>query len=302
MVAIFMTEPGSYTVVRAALLVLGATCLVVGSWETSAMARISPVDGFDTMAMPPLALAACTCSARICSVWYCIDRSIVSTMSSPLTAGNQLVLADRDRAALRVLGQGELAGPTGEHAVVLLLETRQPLVVDVDRTEQGAHHRTVGHGDGRLVEEGDTGELERRHLVGQRERHLAGQVAEPVVRHHLLLDGGHVEAEHGREAGRLGRRVGHELGIHEDRLLWHGQGQLVVVAVVDRSAISRQRLGVHGLGRARGEVVARVDDLQVGDLPDDDEEERGQAGEQQQQPLAASRPAVGSGAAGDDDS
>ncbi|MEZ5140911.1 MAG: hypothetical protein R2726_00080 [Acidimicrobiales bacterium] len=83
----FITEPGSYTPVSAALSALGRTSPELCSARTLAMARISPVRGLLTTAMAPLAPAAFTWSARIRSTSNCRLRSMVRTRSLPLTAG-----------------------------------------------------------------------------------------------------------------------------------------------------------------------------------------------------------------------
>ena len=249
-----MTEPGSYTVVRAALLVLGGDLL-----RSSGPGRRRPwpgsrrSTGLDTMAMPPLALAACDLVGQDL-LGLVLHRPVDGEDEVvALHRRDQLVLPDRDRAALRVLGERQLAGRAGEHACRTALETRQPLVVDVDRAEQRARHRPVGHGDRRLVEEGDARRARARPpcrpaATGD----LAGQVAEPVVGTQLLLDGRRRPAPSTRrERGRLGRRVGHQLGIHEDRTSRARTWPARCGCGRRSSPIGRQRLGVHRLRRAR---------------------------------------------------
>ena len=85
-----MTEPGSYWVVRAALLVPITTSPVSGSVTTLAMARTSPVPGLVTMAMPPLASLARTWSASAVSASYWIARSMVRVRFCPGTAATRL--------------------------------------------------------------------------------------------------------------------------------------------------------------------------------------------------------------------
>ena len=85
-----ITEPGSYWVVSAALLVPTTTSPVSGSVTTLAIASTSPVPGLVTMAMPPLASVARTWLARAVSASYWISRSRVSVRVWPGTAGTRL--------------------------------------------------------------------------------------------------------------------------------------------------------------------------------------------------------------------
>ena len=87
MVMTLLTEPGSKVVVSDALFDDGSAGRSApsgrGSAVTLAMARISPVAGRLTMAMPPFAPVAATRSASTRSASYCIARSRVSTRSLP---------------------------------------------------------------------------------------------------------------------------------------------------------------------------------------------------------------------------
>ena len=134
---------------------------------------------------------------------------------------DELVLADGDRAPLRVLGQGELPRPPGQQRVVLRFEARQALVVDVDRTEQRGGGRSLGHDDGRLVEQIDPWKVELGDPVGQLEGDLAGQVVELVVRAELRNQRVAVDVQERRQLPGLAERVGHQLrvgehGLHRD--------------------------------------------------------------------------------------
>ena len=89
-VIILFTEPGSNTVVTAALFDDACTLPVLGSSTMWAIDRISPVDGSLMITMPPFDPVFCTWAASSRSVSYCRSRSRDSTTSVPAFDGVSL--------------------------------------------------------------------------------------------------------------------------------------------------------------------------------------------------------------------
>ena len=251
------------------------------------MASTSPVAGRVTMATPPLASATATWSARICSVWYCMARSMVRTRSSPFWAGVNWCSPTGIVWPPGVSSNVSEPGVPVRASAYCASRPGQALVVDVDRAQDGLPQRAGRRRALGLVDEGDAGQAQRGDLVGHRRLDLAGEVGEAVGLAQAGLQVGGVEPQDRGQLQRLTGGIVHQLGVGEDRLLRHRHGQFDVVAVVDGSPLGGQRLGAHRLGLAEGQVLARVEHLEVGDLPGDEQEEAGQAAQQHQQAAAA---------------
>ena len=206
------TEPGSNTAVSASFALDTTGWPVSGSTSTFAIASTSPVRGSWMIARAPRAPTAVTCRSRACSVANWSDRSIVSTTSSPGCRGLDALPSNRDRVALGVALAHELAGHAGEALVVLALDPRHALVVDVDTTDDRTSELAGGRLAARLVDQEHTRKVQAGDRAGLRVSSIwRATYTKSAVPAEPRGEGSGVGAEDRREETRglagIGRRV-----------------------------------------------------------------------------------------------
>ena len=267
-------EPGSNTVVSARLLVLGTGGAFGSGRSMSAIARISPVFGLLTIAMPPFAPIFTIWSDRARSVSNCMAVSIVRTRSLPGCAG---VRRCSPPAIVPPRGSCSSTSWPGVPVSVDSYCCSRPARPTLSMFTLPSTPRASSPDGLKRFDSSSRStpvELQVGHLLRGRVVDLAGEVHEPLVRRRELAQQRVlVDAEHRSERGRLRLRVGHELRVGPHRVLRHRHGEVVAVAVEQRAPLRRQRHRAYPLRLTELHVAVAVEQLQLREATGDEHEQ-----------------------------
>ena len=244
--------------------------------------------GAITMAVAPRAPSSLTRSSSTCSAENWIERSSVSTRSSPGIGASVDGLGSGDRPVPGRDLAGHLSAGTAEHVVVLHLEAGDAGAVDVGLADHAASGLATGHFAPVLPIDVDAGQLEARDLVAERGVDLAGDVHESAL---LAVDLGLQfgdllvgQVEQVVERLDRGGAVVDEFRVDRDGGGGHRDRQLVAVAVEDGAALRGHVPRAGPLRRALLAVRLGFGGLQRGDTGDDHQQQRGDDDQRGDQP------------------